>query len=257
MTSPISKYSAPFTLHRFGPYVTAGARTRKGNEVFQPLQNEVQALTVKWYTAPSSPGGSVRLAWNGSDAGWVAWPAGADLAAQTTAFAAAVQAALATIPALAGNVVAVGSVVTDSVGNVASVVQVTFQAGLANAPQPMVALTDGPITSSGAAVWSYCGRTQHGIAANTPLTILGSFQPLNPREVALLPEGERATETAKFYTETAPHMLVQATAANPVGTPPDWIETRGRFWEVQNITQYNPEFGMPYFKVMLNLVEVD
>ena len=81
MTSPIAKYSTRFTLHRFGPFVTAKGRTRHGDEIFQPVQNEIQAFTVKWFTAPTAPGGQVRLAWNGVDAGWVPWPAGADLAA--------------------------------------------------------------------------------------------------------------------------------------------------------------------------------
>lgn len=77
--------------------------------------------------------------------------------------------------------------------------------------------------------------------AGTPTTILASVQPLNGKELALLPEGERQRDQKKIYTVSEIR-----TADQNTGIPADWIEFDGEVWEVHQVE--NERSVVPHYK---------
>ena len=72
-------------------------------------------------------------------------------------------------------------------------------------------------------------------ATTADTTFSGSWQPLNGREIAMLPEGERASDRAKVYTAT-----VLRTVDQHSDTEADLVSRDGSTW-------YKCLIAKPYF----------
>ena len=93
-----------------------------------------------------------------------------------------------------------------------------------------------------ATVWA-AGR---GTSTPTASTFQGSWQPLSGREIALLPEGERATNYAKVYTETALNTSDQHTKVSA-----DLISRDGSAWfKVLTSVPYFTNAPIPHYKAL-------
>jgi len=95
-----------------------------------------------------------------------------------------------------------------------------------------------------------------GRATATPATstFLGSWQPLNGREIAMLPEGERSSDRAKIYTTTLLNTSEQGTKIQA-----DEVNRDGFAWfKVLKVGPYFDESPIPHYRVeVVRLQEAD
>jgi len=78
----------------------------------------------------------------------------------------------------------------------------------------------------------------------TTSTIYGSIQPMNGKDMASLPEGERQVDGKKFYTRT-----LLKTANQHDGTPADRIIYDSITYEVRGVAHENRI--IPHYKALL------
>jgi hypothetical protein len=85
-------------------------------------------------------------------------------------------------------------------------------------------------------------------AVTVDSTVLASVQPLNGKEAANLPEGERSKDWRKMYTRTELTPVDQAT-----GTAGDRVIFEGVTYEVRRVG--HERFVIAHFKVLLRKVQ--
>lgn len=96
--------------------------------------------------------------------------------------------------------------------------------------------------------WGSDGRAS---ATTTDSTFSGSWQPLDGREIAMLPEGERASDRAKVFTATLLRTTDQRT-----GTPADLVSQDGSAWfKVLEVRPYSANAPLPHYRVELARVQ--
>lgn len=86
------------------------------------------------------------------------------------------------------------------------------------------------------------------LAAPTETTISASVQPLNGRELALLPEGVRARDRRKAYSETE-----LRTADQEAGTVADELVVAGVVYQVQKVQRHSAL--LPHYRAELARVQ--
>jgi hypothetical protein len=94
------------------------------------------------------------------------------------------------------------------------------------------------------------GRTSPA-TLQAAVSFRASIQPMNGRELLVLPEGERTREYIKLYTDT------QLNMADPVtGAKGDLVSYKGRTWEVTQSNDWNLN-DYAHFKFLAVVVEAD
>lgn len=83
----------------------------------------------------------------------------------------------------------------------------------------------------------------------TQLQVRGSLQPLSPREVLQLPEGERVRATYKFYTDG-----VLITSREAGERRADVVVVRGEQFKVMSVERWDGT-AIPYWKAILARVQ--
>lgn len=88
----------------------------------------------------------------------------------------------------------------------------------------------------------------------TTFSITGSLQPLNPKEQQLLPEGERTTGRAWFFSR---ERLVTSTES-PSRVADRLLDVRGNCWEVEGVEDWTHHTtGLPHYRYRLRHVGRD
>ena len=84
----------------------------------------------------------------------------------------------------------------------------------------------------------------------TEVTVRAVIHPLNPGELAALPEGRRSSQVVKINSEDKLQAPEQATVANGgAATNADILAYNGKLWEVFAVASYNPGI-MDHWKAM-------
>lgn len=87
----------------------------------------------------------------------------------------------------------------------------------------------------------------------TEFQIIASIQPINGRELQMMPEGQRTREMVRIYTKSGLRPTIEQ--QNVKG---DLVSYKGRQWEVQKVEEWEFSWdGLAHFKAIALLVEDD
>lgn len=87
------------------------------------------------------------------------------------------------------------------------------------------------------------GKWQEGTPSN--FDIEASVQPLKPREMEMLPEGRRNSQSYRLYTDTNLHPINKAS-----GISPDKVEIEGEMFEVFSNEIWKNDI-IPHYKAVI------
>jgi len=108
----------------------------------------------------------------------------------------------------------------------------------------ITSFNNGPFTFKRRAATTYVnGKAVAG--AESDVVVNGSLQPMNAREVMLLPEGQRTRENLKIYTDT-----VLNPAEKETGKPADRLTIGSYVYEVTGMENWT-QSDIPFYKVIL------
>lgn len=106
-------------------------------------------------------------------------------------------------------------------------------------------------TTYAAGAWSSSGRWVSGSGSTS--TISASVQPAGPKELELLPEGDRVRDPRAVWTATE-----LSAGGQHAGTSPDRLSVGGVVYEVRSVEVYRPGAMLPHCKaVCVRLAEAD
>jgi hypothetical protein len=97
----------------------------------------------------------------------------------------------------------------------------------------------------GASTWGSDGAPT---SSTSDSTISGSWQPLNGKEIALLPEGERASDRRKMYTQAEVRTVDQHGGAAADLVSPDGGTT---WFKAMKVADYDSAAPIPHYRVEL------
>ena len=81
----------------------------------------------------------------------------------------------------------------------------------------------------------------------SPLSFTASVQPLSPKELNALPEGERESAKFKLYTDFALRTVVTGDA----GTNPDQVQINSEWYDVTGVDVWGNNV-IPHYKVIVS-----
>jgi hypothetical protein len=104
------------------------------------------------------------------------------------------------------------------------------------------------VTLTRSAPGSYSATGFYSADSTTDSEVLAIIAPASPRELEMLPEGERTKEVISVFTKEQLRTLVEGTG----GTPADRITYNGKVWEVKQVNDYGSQAGY-YFALATRL----